>query len=162
MRALLLAGPGCPAGHRSWPGQVGVSRLAKFLQHDRAAVPTRPTSAVPCGLRQLQGGAPHPLPWLHPSGHQIAPAHPAYLGGRHSSAGVWGGCGTCSPAGWYWGPRRLTSRPGRSGGGDSDRRRARLACLPTPSQRGSCGRRQPIGWADQGLPGARDPKASAL
>lgn len=58
-----------------------------------------------------------------------------------------GGCGTPSPARSRCGPAAHFP----------SRRRARPACLPTPSRpRGSCGRRQPIGWAGPGRRGARD------
>lgn len=137
-----------PAGHRSWPGQVGVSGWQSF----RSTIEPR----YPCGHKCSPPVPPPPAAarWsptsTTPAGPLWAPDRPSppFLPWRPPCFGRGtGSFETWSPVGLHWGPRQVTSRPGRGGGGDSARQRARLACLPTPSWRGSCGRRQPIGWA---------------
>lgn len=96
---------------------------------------TRALGPRPAGL--LPGATGRRLPWRPPC---FAPGA--------------GGCRTLSAAGSHCGPRRLTSRPGDSGDGDTARQRVHPACLPTPSRlRGSGGRRQPIGCARPEPPG---------
>lgn len=143
-----------PAGHRSWPDQVGVSGWQSFCSTIGPRYPRGHKCSPLCPfLPQLQGGTSHLLPRLDPSGLQIAPARRSYLGGRHASAGVQA---ALRPALWLdctGDPGDSLPVPSRGGGGDSARQRARLACFPTPSWRGSCGCRQPIGWARPGPPG---------
>ena len=169
-----------PAGRRpgtdSPPGPSGRVQPAKFLLQGRALVPVLLTGRLCCPggagtslLPLLQGGTAAPRPFL--SAFPVAPARRvnaraprAPRGSRPTGRRLpWrppcfapgaGGCGTLSPARWRCGSGPLTSRPDGGGSGDTAWQRARPACLPTPSRRrGSCGRRQPIGWARLGPPG---------
>lgn len=111
------------------------------------------TSAVPCAPPQLQGGAPHPLPGLHRAGRQISRALRAYLGGRHASAGVLAALGPSFRLPWTGDPGDSLPVPAEVGVAFRTGGVRAWPASPTPSRRGSCGSSQPIGWADQGLPG---------
>lgn len=141
------SGLGPRTGCLSCPGVV-ITSLLPLLQGGTAAprsflfaFPVAPTGHV--NARASSASGPDPASaFLGAKGRRLPWRPPCFAPGA-------GGCGILRALALQaW---RLTSRPGGGGGGDTAQRRARPACFPTPSRpRGSCGRRQPIGWTQPG------------
>lgn len=120
------------------------------------------TSAVPCALPQLQGGAPHPVPRLHPARHQVAPACRAYLGGRHALALVQAALGPALRLACTGDPGDSLPVPAEVGAAIRPGGVGSRPASPRPPGAGHAGAVSPLAGPGQGLPVPRDLKASAL
>lgn len=119
-------------------------------------------SAVPCALPQLQGGAPHPTPRLHPAKLQIDHARRAHLGGRHASAGVQAASGPALPLAYTGDPGDSLPVPAEVGAAIRPGGVRSRPASPRPPGVGHAGAASPLAGPSQSLRGPRDLKASAL
>lgn len=152
-----------PAGHRSWPGQVGVSGWQSFCSTIGPRYPLgHKCSPLFLHLPKLQGGAPHLLPRLDASGLQIAPTRHSYLGGRHASAGVQEALRPALRLDCTGDPGDSLPVPAEVGAVILPGSMRAWPASPRPPGAGHAGAVSPLAGPGQGLRGARDLKASAL